>query len=398
MPFEDLSPGRDMSHMADGMTEDLIVALTRWKDFRVIDRASAISLAGTAQDIPSLAAQAGAGYVIEGSIRRLDDRLRITAQLVNGATGENIWADRYDDTGTDILAMQDAVIWRIAQTLTGDWGEVRSDTFRQTWAKGNASLIEYDYYQRGHFKFYQYTPESNREALAIWREGMTHYPNSGLLKVKLAWGLELCRIQNCGDPDVSEARILHLVETGMADPNLPPAGNRFGLWLLSSVYSYRGDRDRVVGLGDEVERIYPSDGYGLVVRSDDLIRVGAFARAEQTLSRAAVTLQSAPAWAPGAHGVLAAIAGKCAEAIPLLEARTIHAENVLVLASCLAQLGRADEAAQALDRLARRYDIHGPEDFAPWFAMNTTFQEATLPHLAMIGWPATEIASETEAR
>ena len=117
MPFTNMSDDAQQEYFADGLTEDLIAALAAWRWFPVVGRHSTFAYKGRSPTIPQLASELGARYVVEGSVRRSGNRVRITAQLVDAATTHQLWAQRYDRELTDIFAVQDEITGRMATAL-----------------------------------------------------------------------------------------------------------------------------------------------------------------------------------------------------------------------------------------------------------------------------------------
>ncbi|HEX2443451.1 MAG TPA: tetratricopeptide repeat protein [Vicinamibacterales bacterium] len=117
LPFANLSPDRDNEYFADGLTDELIGDLSKLGDLRVICRTSAMACKGIAKDARSIAAELGVQYVVEGSVRRAGDRLRVTAQLVNASTDVCLWSDRYDGVLDDVFAIQERLARTIAEAL-----------------------------------------------------------------------------------------------------------------------------------------------------------------------------------------------------------------------------------------------------------------------------------------
>jgi adenylate cyclase len=109
LPFENMSDDVEQEYFADGMVEDIITGLSRSKSLFVIARNSSFTYKGKAVDIKRVGREPGVRYVLEGSVRKAGNRVRITAQLVDAATGNHIWADRYDSTLEDIFDLQDRV-------------------------------------------------------------------------------------------------------------------------------------------------------------------------------------------------------------------------------------------------------------------------------------------------
>jgi hypothetical protein len=133
------------------------------------------------------AAQAGARYVLAGALDKVNDRLRYTAQLFDGASGHELWSARYDDEGVDPKAPGPDIGTRIYDALAGLEGRLYAEEERRSWSKDEASLDGYDYYLRGASLFLRFTPEDNEKALTVFAEGLKKYPNEALLQVKLAW-------------------------------------------------------------------------------------------------------------------------------------------------------------------------------------------------------------------
>ena len=288
LPFRDLSADASLAHFADGMTEDLITGLAQWNDVQIVDRATAMTFKDADQDIQQITARTKTNYALEGSIRRIGDTMRVTAQLVDGATGRNLWAEQFDETGTDILALHDSIVRKIEQSLIGNHGEVRADEYRKSWAKASVALDEYDYTLRGHSIFYEHTPESMVKALDIWREGQAKFPASGLLKIKEGWGRALCNSLGCSYGPFDEASIYRMAIEAIEDRNLPPSGVRFGLWLLARQAHMAGDRAATIKYANEIAQTYPSDVEGLLWSAMYLARVGASDEAVAQVARAGV--------------------------------------------------------------------------------------------------------------
>jgi TolB-like protein/Tfp pilus assembly protein PilF len=117
LPFTNISGDPEQEYFADGITEDIITALSRFHQFFVIARNSSFTYKGKAVDVKQVARELGVQYVIEGSVRRAGNRVRITAQLIDAASGNHIWAERYDRELDDIFAVQDEITERIAMTV-----------------------------------------------------------------------------------------------------------------------------------------------------------------------------------------------------------------------------------------------------------------------------------------
>ena len=117
LPFQNLSGDPEQDYFADGVVEDIITALSRFKSFAVIARNSSFVYKGRAVDVRQVASELGVRYVLEGSVRRAGDRLRITAQLVEGDTGAHLWADKFDGAVEDVFDVQDRITESVATVV-----------------------------------------------------------------------------------------------------------------------------------------------------------------------------------------------------------------------------------------------------------------------------------------
>ena len=120
LPFENLSGDPDQQYFADGLTEDILTALTRFNQLMVIARNSTFVYKGRSVSIADVGRDLNVRYVLEGSVRRSGERVRVTAQLIEAATSAHLWAERYDRTITDIFALQDEITERIVTTLVSN--------------------------------------------------------------------------------------------------------------------------------------------------------------------------------------------------------------------------------------------------------------------------------------
>ena len=146
MPFSNLSGDPQQEYFSDGITEDIITELSRFSELAVIARNSTFQFKGKALDVRDVGRQLGVRYVLEGSIRRSGDRIRINAQLIDAASGAHHWAERYDRQLSDVFAVQDEVACAIVTVLAGYLNMAEAE---RTLLKPPAAWEAYDYYLRG---------------------------------------------------------------------------------------------------------------------------------------------------------------------------------------------------------------------------------------------------------
>ncbi len=177
LPFDDMNADRSLAYLGDGVAEDIISMLARSPDVRVVARNSSFTYGGRPADIRKIGQELGVDYVLEGSVRKEADKLRIVAQLNDASTGIHLWAERFDKSGADPWALQDEVTQRIIAHLTGEKGQLKKAQYAEAWGKGAASLGEYDYYLRGlDVYMHAQSKEAFDRAGSIWREGLKKFP------------------------------------------------------------------------------------------------------------------------------------------------------------------------------------------------------------------------------
>ena len=145
LPFENLSDDAEEEYFADGLTDDLITDLSKISGLFIIARNSVFAYKNKTVDVPDVARELGVRYVLEGSVRRAGERVRINAQLIDGTTGGHVWAERYDRDYADIFALQDQVIEEIVGALSVQLTESEQT---QVTRLPTHSLEAYDYYLR----------------------------------------------------------------------------------------------------------------------------------------------------------------------------------------------------------------------------------------------------------
>lgn len=186
LPFANMSGDPTQDYIGSGLAEDIITILSSYPTIRVVSRTSSF-----VYDKPVRVQQVGqeldADYVIEGSVKKAGGKVRVTAQLIDAETGDHVWAERYDEEGADVAALQDDVANRIYNTVAGLRGEIQKKETAEAWSKSGPSLEEYDYYIRGHQLFFRFTKDDNAKARQIWQQGLEKFPNSALLRAKIAF-------------------------------------------------------------------------------------------------------------------------------------------------------------------------------------------------------------------
>jgi adenylate cyclase len=169
LPFDDLSAGADQAHLADGLVEDLITRLSANRWFPVIARNSTFAYKGKAVDVRRVSRDLGARYVVEGSVRVVGDRVRVTVQFIDGVSGEHLFSQRYDREASGVFALQDELVDDIVGAL--EPGVARIDRMRAV-TRPPEDLTAWGWTRRGMARFYAGGPEDLREARALFERAL----------------------------------------------------------------------------------------------------------------------------------------------------------------------------------------------------------------------------------
>ncbi len=176
LPFVNRSPDPDNEYFSDGMTEELIGALSRVPGLRVVSRTSVFALKGRIQDVRELGRALGATAILEGSVRRAAGRMRLTAQLTSVADGYQLWAETYDRDIQDVFAVQDDVANTIVATLRDRLGLGLSGSARAHRRSDTQNVHAYQLYLKGRYFWARRTPETRSKAIRFFQEAIEADP------------------------------------------------------------------------------------------------------------------------------------------------------------------------------------------------------------------------------
>jgi TolB-like protein len=186
LPFDNLSADPAQEYFADGVVEDIITALSRFKSFAVIARNSSFVYKGRAVDIRQVAQELGVRYVLEGSVRLAGNRLRVVAQLIDSQTGSHIWAEKFDGSADDIFDMQDRITESVVAIVEP---QIRHAEIERSRRERPGSLAAYDLYLRAVPKFNAETPADNAEAFRLFSQAIELEPDYGAALIMAAGAL-----------------------------------------------------------------------------------------------------------------------------------------------------------------------------------------------------------------
>ena len=165
LPFQNLSGDPEQEYFSDGIVEDITTALSRFRSLFVISRNSAFTYKGRAVDARQVGRELGVRYLLEGSVRRAANRVRITGQLIEAASAAHLWADRFDGTPEDIFDLQDQVAASVVGALSPALEQAEIDRVKR---KPTESLGAYDYFLRGRAALHEGNVQGHRDALELF--------------------------------------------------------------------------------------------------------------------------------------------------------------------------------------------------------------------------------------
>jgi adenylate cyclase len=351
LPFVNMSGDAEQEYFADGMTEDIITSLSKLSRLTVIARNSSFTYKGRAVKVQQVAQELGVAYVIEGSVRKAANRVRITAQLIECTTGGHLWADRYDRELTDIFAIQDEVtaeiVGAMALTLT-------SDEQQRLVRKGTGNLEAYDCLLRAREQWWRLTREGTKNAEAMLERAIALDPG---FSTPYAW-LSYVRVQEHINEWRSEAEELlrqgcDLAKKAVAlDEADPDAHN-----ALACAYLWLGQHDKAIAEYERTIGLDPNNARAHVEIGWVLHYAGRSAEAIEPIN---CGMRLDPQYPDAYLHILAQVYFRLdlfEEAASLLKRRIIRKPDTdisrVLLAATYGYLGRAADAkAQWADALA----------------------------------------------
>jgi serine/threonine protein kinase/Flp pilus assembly protein TadD len=175
LPFVNMSGDKEQEYFSDGLAEEIINALTQIPGLKVIARTSSFSFRGKEQDIRKIAEALSVANILEGSVRRAGNRIRVTAQLIDAADGSHLWSDRYDREMSDVFAIQDEISRAIAERM-----RVRLSGDRPLVKRYTQNVEAYNLYLKGRYHFIKFTPESAAKGIECHQQAIAMDPKYAL--------------------------------------------------------------------------------------------------------------------------------------------------------------------------------------------------------------------------
>jgi TolB-like protein/class 3 adenylate cyclase len=256
LPFNNMSKDPEQEYFADGMCEDLITDLSKIPDLLVISRLSSFTYKGKNIKVQQIAEELGVRYVLEGSVRRAANRVRINAQLIDGASGHHLWADRYDGDMNDIFALQDEITRKIAASLAVTLTEDGQDRLPQ---KGTNNMEAYEAYLKGSAiaDSARYDPERFAESLTWLEKAIELDPHYNRAYAALAetyiFGSEFGIQSILGiSSRLARMRGMNYLKMAMKNPT------NIAYRIAARVYTYQGQHEKALDHGMRAIALAPN--------------------------------------------------------------------------------------------------------------------------------------------
>jgi TolB-like protein/class 3 adenylate cyclase len=344
LPFINLSGDPSHDYFSDGITEDVIVALGRFGSLTVMARNAVFPFKGKNAKPADIGRELGVRYLVEGSVRRAGERVRVSVQLTDTVAGKLLWSQRYDEELKDVFAVQDAIARQVAGALAVSLTQVEQ---RRALSKPAENLDAYDLVLRGRERLLPITRPANREARQLLERATTLDPRYA---EAYAWlGRAYLQMATYGwteDPDGAARRALDLGQKAVTlDPD-SAAGHR----VLGLVHLMRSEYGQASAEIDRVLALNPSDSEGLQGRAELLLWLGRFDQSIEA-GEAALRVDPLEDLSPLLHlGLAYYEQHRHAEALRVLEQGVARSpDNAYLhaaLAATFAQLDRMPEAAR----------------------------------------------------
>ena len=268
LPFDNLTRDPEQEYFSDGLTEDIITALSRWRTFPVIARNSTFTYKGRPVKVQEVGEELGARYVIEGSVRKSGDRVRVTVQLIDAESGHHVWAERYDRKMDDIFALQDEITERIAATVEPELE--RAERQRST-SKQPSSLQAWDLYLRGMSFLHEFSRDGNQRARDMFEQAIALDSTYVSGYTGIAYSHFRDVLLDFSDDDVqSIAKCLNTAEKAVALDDTDP----FAHFALSRAFHLAGRIEQALLEANLAVQLNPNDLTGHASLGHLLISAG----------------------------------------------------------------------------------------------------------------------------
>lgn len=339
LAFKNLSGDPEQAYFADAVAEDITTGLSRFRDLFVISRESAFHYRDQAKTAKTIAQELGVTYLLEGSMQRAGERLRVNVQLIEAETERHLWAERYDRVVTDLFAIQDEIVDAVVSTLGETiWRSAAAELTR----KPVENFEAHDYVLRGRDLLHRFNKQANSEARRLLTKAIELDPDNLMAHVCLAWTHYLGYVYRLDGSDASALdRALAATRKAAAlDPNSYDVHR-----LYSRIAQARGDHEQAIAHIERALELNPNDGDLHANYAQLLCVMGHLGEARHRIDEAIRRNPYYPSYYGGTLARIHYLEGADDAALTVLKMQhTLTIVDHVVLAGSHAQLGRLDEA------------------------------------------------------
>ncbi|WP_245310948.1 adenylate/guanylate cyclase domain-containing protein [Bradyrhizobium valentinum] len=353
LPFINMSGDPEQDYFADGMVEDIITALSRFKALFVIARNSSFTYKGRAVDVKQVGRELGVRYVLEGSVRKAANRVRITGQLVDTATGAHLWAERFDGGLGDIFDLQDQVTESVVGAIAP---AVEQAEIERAKRKPTESLDVYTLYLRGLARSYQFASrQANDEALRLFNSAIELDPDFASAYGCAAFCYVIAKFNGWISGTANEiAEVTRLaqraVELGKDDAIALAASGQALMYVVRDLEAGAALIDRALVLNSNSAEAWYCGGWAKNWLGEPEAAIVRFARAMR-LSPLDPRMSGMRVGTALAHFLLGRYDEAASWAAMALQYRPDYQPGLRIAAASNAMAGRPEQASQAVARL-----------------------------------------------
>jgi adenylate cyclase len=256
LPFDNMGAGSADDYFSDGLTEDIITALTYWRSFPVIARNSSFAYKGKSFDVRSVGRELGARYVLEGSIRKQGPRVRVNAQLIDSETGHHVWADKFDRNIEDIFELQDEIVQTIAALVAP---EIDRAELSRSISKQSKDLNAWDLCLRAKPLVRKRTPESVTEARDLFLQAIKQQQDCAEAHAGLAMSYSVDIMNGVADPGATALLAMNAAKRAVECDD----ASSWAHHELSTAYQLLGRTGDAIAEARIAVHLNPNDAYTL---------------------------------------------------------------------------------------------------------------------------------------
>lgn len=376
LAFDNLSDDPGQEYLSDGISESIITSLSRFPELFVIARQSSFSYKGRAVKAQEIASELGVQYIIEGSVQKSDNKVRVTAQLIDALSGHHLWAQQYDRQWEDIFALQDDITQHIIANIGSFEGPLEEATRDHIKQKAPSDLRAYDYLLLGRERFFLTTKEENKKARELFQNSIELDPKYARGHTWLAWTHLVDVVWGWSDdPEKSRKLLFEHAQSAVSLDNTDAETH----WVMGAalIHTGQGAKDALAAF-ERALALDPNNADLLAEYGWDLTYLGRSEEAIKFINKAMRLNPVYPEWY--SQGLMFALynARRYEEAVAVSKAINVrHVVTKVVLAGSYAYMGQLDEAQLIVVDI-----LEGNPDFTLgwWIERQKFSDQATLDH------------------